>query len=383
MAKKIEKISLCTFKGASSPLEIEFDKNKAAVMIFGENGTGKSTIVDAIDFICNGKWGSLDDRSVGSNKSMYIPTLGQKTNDLEAKLMFNGTLLSGKIGKGNQPEILSDVEKPTLRILRRCKILELVNGKPKDRYEALKDFIEVPNCQKAEQSLRDEIRATEQNFEQSRRSVKQALESLESFWIKEGKPGNDYLLWAKEKTETDQSIYEKQIKEICSLLDIIDQCKRNEKVYKNKITEFYRQNQEFNSRQEAMQKEVAREDKDVSNLIELLEDTEKYIEKNSTISKCPVCEQIVDVKLLKSRIKERLEAMNKQRQLKKAIENAKSQLEQKSILLKSSAMDFLREIQKLSLILHGSQCEIINKFNFDKDIVDEFANIELIPLNKE
>ena len=64
MNKRIDRLSLRGFRGASRPVEIPFDPHAPITLIFGENGTGKSTICDAIDFICNERFGSLQDKSV-------------------------------------------------------------------------------------------------------------------------------------------------------------------------------------------------------------------------------------------------------------------------------------------------------------------------------
>ena len=61
MPKIIEKIKIENFRGSSKCFEIAFNKLKPIVLIFGENGTGKSTIVDAIEFVCNQNIGSLQD----------------------------------------------------------------------------------------------------------------------------------------------------------------------------------------------------------------------------------------------------------------------------------------------------------------------------------
>ncbi len=53
MDNKILSLSMDGFRGATSPVIFEFEKKKPIVMIFGENGSGKSTIVDGIDFMCN------------------------------------------------------------------------------------------------------------------------------------------------------------------------------------------------------------------------------------------------------------------------------------------------------------------------------------------
>jgi hypothetical protein len=56
MVSRIERLKVCAFRGATTELVIEFDPEKPVTMIFGENGTGKSTIVDAIGFVCTQNW---------------------------------------------------------------------------------------------------------------------------------------------------------------------------------------------------------------------------------------------------------------------------------------------------------------------------------------
>ncbi|HEX3987903.1 MAG TPA: ATP-binding protein [Verrucomicrobiae bacterium] len=59
MKAKVSKLSLFGFRGATQPVEIHFDISKPVTLVFGENGTGKSTIADALDFVAiatSGRW---------------------------------------------------------------------------------------------------------------------------------------------------------------------------------------------------------------------------------------------------------------------------------------------------------------------------------------
>jgi len=50
MKMPLQQLTIGGFRGATQLVEIKFE-DKPVVMIFGENGTGKTTIVDAIDFV--------------------------------------------------------------------------------------------------------------------------------------------------------------------------------------------------------------------------------------------------------------------------------------------------------------------------------------------
>ena len=97
MRERINKIKLDAFKGATKPFELTFDHTKPVTLIFGENGTGKSTISDAIDFICNKSLGSLDDRRLGNTKHQHLPSINQTQTELRVTLStstreYTGTL---------------------------------------------------------------------------------------------------------------------------------------------------------------------------------------------------------------------------------------------------------------------------------------------------
>ena len=48
---KIRKLTISGFRGSSIiPFELDLTKHHRSVAIFGENGTGKSTVTDAIEW---------------------------------------------------------------------------------------------------------------------------------------------------------------------------------------------------------------------------------------------------------------------------------------------------------------------------------------------
>ena len=63
---KLAAVHLEGFRGATRRISVKFDPSKPVSVLFGENGTGKSSVVDAIDFACNQNFGSLVAKSLGS-----------------------------------------------------------------------------------------------------------------------------------------------------------------------------------------------------------------------------------------------------------------------------------------------------------------------------
>ena len=82
-------------RGAVMPFQLTFEKGKKLSIIYGENGTGKSTICDALDFLGNSNVGSLDNRGLGKT-TRYWHSLGRKPEDVSVTLeVGNGKCVAG------------------------------------------------------------------------------------------------------------------------------------------------------------------------------------------------------------------------------------------------------------------------------------------------
>ena len=214
MPTKVNKISLEGFRGATAAIEIPLDTAKPVVLIFGENGTGKSTIADAFDFVCNGGIGSLEDRSPGGQKKSYIPALGQDASNPKVVLFTaNGDYTASLARTG--PVVTPTTGCPDARILRRSNILKLIDSQPSKRFEELKSFITVPGIEKSENTLRDKHRSVNQALDRAAESYQTAKIALERYWEAEGKSGRDALQWAQAEAE-------KEVAELESTISSID-----------------------------------------------------------------------------------------------------------------------------------------------------------------
>ncbi|MEK7728733.1 MAG: AAA family ATPase, partial [candidate division KSB1 bacterium] len=143
MSVKINKLLMVGFRGATSQVEIAFDTSKAVTLIFGENGTGKSTIADAFDFVCNRSCGSLENYSLGEPSRKHVASLGCKPSDVKVTITSGVKTWVASLG-GNGPVVDSQNGCPDAHILRRRKILDLIEAQPKQRFETLKTYITVP-----------------------------------------------------------------------------------------------------------------------------------------------------------------------------------------------------------------------------------------------
>lgn len=142
MANPIIRLQLTGFRGSTTTFDLAFDPQKDLTMLFGENGSGKSTILDAIDVVCNGTVGCLDGVSVGPAAGKYLCTLGCQPASMQVVVSTAAESWTGTMRR-NAISVTGGVQKPSVKILRRNEILRLVLAQPAERYRALQRFVDT------------------------------------------------------------------------------------------------------------------------------------------------------------------------------------------------------------------------------------------------
>lgn len=202
MPNRIKKLTLTGFRGSTQTAAIEFDGAKPITIIFGENGTGKSTIADAIDFIINKDFGSLKDRSLDARqKSSFVASHGGSPANVEVSLTIAQQSWSARMAKGKVARTGPE-EVPRAWVLRRADIVQFTEASATSRYEKLKDFISAPNIETCETNLREALKTAKQAYDSASQSLEQALSQLTSIWEREGAPGGDAWAWAERLLST-------------------------------------------------------------------------------------------------------------------------------------------------------------------------------------
>jgi ABC-type branched-subunit amino acid transport system ATPase component len=204
MPQRITQLKLINFRGATQPVTVKFTPEKGGlktniVVIFGENGTGKSTIVDALDVIGNASFGSLIRPGIQTPQK-YVASLAQDVQSVEVELTTQvghtcKARLSGKsvvITSGSNDTLL-----PEIRVLRRRDLLQLIEATPAKRYEAIQEFIAVAGVDSAEAALRADCNAVEKEFGIAESARARAEELLRTLWTQEKQPGEP-VGWSNE-----------------------------------------------------------------------------------------------------------------------------------------------------------------------------------------
>jgi energy-coupling factor transporter ATP-binding protein EcfA2 len=361
MKNRIQSLTLKNFRGASTPFHLDFDNNKPITVIFGENGTGKSTIVDAIDFCCNAQCGSIEDKSITGSKSLLLPSLGSKEKELEVLFKYNNQVWEGKIGVGNRPAIIGPKTPPRAHIMRRSKILKLIESAPSKRYEEVKSYIEFPFCDKNEQNLRNAYKYTSNDFDNASKALSQSREALQRLWESE-EPGISLEEWLAEKKNEDRESIQSDKKIIEELLVKYEDCGREYKeLKKSRETQEKRSKIMLDAKEAFFNNQLQAVD-DSSTLIDVLKTANVYFQKNESVQICPVCENDIVIEQIKTRIAERLDRMSEQVELKDAYEKAKKEAGRAEVVVLSISKRFIeRTIILLDFFYKNEIFDFISK----------------------
>ena len=385
MIDRIKNLKIEGFRGTTLPLELEFDDNKTIVLIFGENGTGKSTIVDAMESVGTGSTAFLDNWKLGKGKrkESYIPALGQTISDVSIDLEFGSSSYGAKLtSKGLQ--LCNTANRPITKVLRRKSLLTFVDADPAQRYKEVGTFLNIPQIEASEAALREALKDANKSYEQAVSANSQALENLQGLWEAEGSPGieqqGNAVAWAKEQT----TIPTEQLK--TELIRLKTGVKHSETlIAQTQIVADAKEHHEqslYILEQAIQQLDTVEAGENQSNaeLITLLEDAKSYLNK-SPDTLCPVCEETtIDPTELVQRLQQRIESMNALKQATVAkhkaqqtviskqdqLSQAKEQLlnigqgAQKHFfpeLSENQSIEFLREIDKEQALEKTSQLQ--------------------------
>jgi recombinational DNA repair ATPase RecF len=310
MNKRIEKITLTRFRGATTTTEVTFDPRKPITFIFGENGSGKSSIVDAIDFVCNQAPGSLADRSSTRPKD-HLPALGYKAKDIKVELVCGGRAWSAKFS-GAKITSSDETTLPIAHVLRRSRLLTLIDATPAERYKQLQKFIEVEGVEASEQSLRDAVRDQARTLDEKTRAKVEAEVELERFWVDEGMPGapeQSALDWAAAQSAADLDETRERLQQLQNLIDRLDAAAQVRDSLSRSEADALQKNAQVAEARRAAAAAAGVGATKAMQLIELLRDARGYLDVTPDQAACPVCEQPVVAEDLRRRIDERLTAM--------------------------------------------------------------------------
>lgn len=202
-APSLISLSIEYLRGSVVPFKLSFEKGKKLTIIYGENGTGKSTVSDAFDFLGNGNIGSLERRGLGVTQRFW-PSVGRTAGDVKVTLETTSGQCSVKVGK-NGVNVDNEPLRPKVAVLRRSEILGLIEAKPADRYAQISRFVDVSGVEASEASLRKLVLDKTAEYNTATTRVSENQSEIERFWNQAGTPGSNAVEWARLEVQKDES----------------------------------------------------------------------------------------------------------------------------------------------------------------------------------
>jgi energy-coupling factor transporter ATP-binding protein EcfA2 len=305
---RITRLSLTGFRGATRGVEFAFDRRAPITLIFGENGSGKSTLSDAIDFICNGRFGSLQDKSASLRAADAAVAHGTKAGDVSITLETDTGLWTGRI-KGSKPEINGPGGRPVAHVLRRSDIARVVEATPKEKYEALRLFVTFPSVERAEKTLREALTALRKEIDTQARSKQQADEALDTLWRAQGKPDTDAEAWGRTLLLTGDETLRQRARELQQQLDTVSRAAENA----TRARDAQEQRDAAAAHVQALDAQQAAASSDDTAhraaLIRVLNETLALLDATPGPDACPVCGQPVNATHLREHLQQTLSSM--------------------------------------------------------------------------
>lgn len=357
----LNNLTLDCFRGATQPITIHFDPAKPITMVFGENGNGKSTIIDALTCLLTENRGSIEDKSETEQK--YLKSIGK--TEAKISLSTNGGTFSATI-TGNGRTIVKNPEAghPTLKFLRRKMIVNLIEAKASERYKELKDFIDVAEIFKCEDELRKAKRSTELDYNSKVSIIADSSETLENAWVEEGSPSASYLAWAETQATLDVSDLTAETQKFRNLkskwVDIIS--KYESYISAKEVLVIA----ELHLREKHEDLEAAKLSDAVGDvtLLALLEKAKTYIEHNVQIDICPVCSNDMEKQIVVESLDSRIATMSVLKIASDAYNLSKTSFDQKKQILD-------REMLAINNLLLPYK-ELIIEFEDSHHLINDF-----------
>ena len=165
---EIQSIEIENFRGFRRSTRVNL--SGASLLLFGENGTGKSSLVEAVERVLGGRVPSLDGRGQGISTQRHARHVLGDSPRIDMTLSTGEVISLGADPSCRSPDaaqFVRDAREPLHYVLHRRHVLTVIEATPRDRYGLISPFLPL-----------DEVTAVESAFmEASRRAKQQASEA--------------------------------------------------------------------------------------------------------------------------------------------------------------------------------------------------------------
>lgn len=349
------KLHLEAFRGVSGSFDVEFDTKQNISILYGENGSGKTTISDALEFVINGTCGSLEEKSLdGRLKLGELVNARREKADVSVSLGFQNKVRTAKI-HGTKVQHVGKLDHQ-LKVLSRKNITRLIEETPANRFRRIQDFVSVPALEREESSLNDLILSEKSNLESQSKLILQAQDILADLFSQHadlGKYGNRQNDWLKDVlSESSESVAEN----LQILQDLNQAIKRLWDDF-NSVAESYpavnRAREAADKQDAALAKLIADHSDDLAQAFDTLQQAQCYL-KLTEVNTCPVCDSPIGHDDLVRKVDQKLSALSAVKEQSQRAKTAKAELQRAQISQTNLKESFFALISRLRDAHHAA-----------------------------
>lgn len=349
---RIDQLRIENFRGASTKLELTFSAKKKLVVIFGENGTGKTTIVDALDAIANCSGGSLALKS-STDVRAHWATVGKASSEIAVECTSGNVTWKSYLRKR---EIVTEpAPGPNIRVLRRSNLQKFIESQPARRYEELRHLIGVERVEKSEEALKRAVEETKTDLESAVRQYGESESQLRELWLEQGSQFEGALNWARTVASQDPKAFDLRANAIRKTRDEVDQADRRVRELRDAETELTQRIEAAANVENAVHEVPGIGAEAAMSIVGILTDVNKYLATGDQPDVCPVCRQFIPIDKLILDIESRMSDLNLYRTLLQQRKAAERLVQQAGDLVESRRHALLRSLRRLTNISTGEE----------------------------
>ena len=396
---KIKSIKITAFRGIPDILDL--DLQGKSLLLLGENGTGKSSVIDAIEFFFTGKISHLTSKGPLALKEHGPNARNPDESSVTLKINPGSHNITRTFNSAPSfPESLQDnvnLAKIGQFILRRSQILNLINTTPAERYKFISYIIGADELGKidtamfqAEKYLTEDVEKIEDNIERLGEEVNELLKiqdskniirSLNEFLEKEGlevisvKELEDRMNEINEMTKSSDNV-------LIGALNNIFRIIKEAPLVLGEINQELYDSDDY-------KKLIKSHDQSELSLMKILKNSLEIIEKDTV--NCPLCENKVNGDKLLEKINERLKRLESLKEsedkLNLSLDQVKDKLRSlhKYLVDLSANVDYFKELREFKDEI-DFKIEALNNFQLitiNSFLQAEFSRDEFNLFNKE
>ncbi len=181
MTEKVQRLVMRAFRGIPGEMTVDFGKGDSMV-IYGDNGTGKSTIADALEWYFTGGIELLSHEG----RQHAVAYVGGESDDVTSVEVFTNGTLGGKVAIPDErnAETFHVIRRETF-LLRGRTLADFINKTKTEKWKALVEILGLDaieglreDLQRARNELRKLSKAAEDELRTYRRAVASGAEDV-------------------------------------------------------------------------------------------------------------------------------------------------------------------------------------------------------------